>query len=45
MAVVGPLTGWPSGPTSSVVATVFPNVLNGYMSVKARMTSTGDGKA
>ena len=44
-AVVGPLTGWPSGPTSNVVATVFPNVLNGYMSVKARMTSTGDGKA
>ena len=44
-AVVGPLTGRPLGPTSSVVATVFPNVLNGYMSVKARMTSTGDRKA
>ena len=28
----------------SLVATVLPYVLNGYMSIKARMTSTGEGK-
>ena len=28
----------------SLVATVFSYVLNGYMSVKARKTSTGEGK-
>ena len=32
------------GPWSSVVATVLPNVLNGYTSIEARMTSTGEGK-
>ena len=32
------------GPQVSVVATVLPYVLNGYMSIKARMTSTGEGK-
>ena len=32
------------GPQMSVVATVLPNVLNGYLSIKARMTSTGEGK-
>ena len=32
------------GPSSSVVATVLPNVLNGYTSIEARMTSTGEGK-
>ena len=28
----------------SLVATVLPYVLNGYLSIKARMTSTGEGK-
>ena len=28
----------------SVVATVLPNVLNGYTSIEARTTSTGEGK-
>ena len=28
----------------SWVATVFPNVLNGYVGIMARMTSTGEGK-
>ena len=32
------------GPWSSVVATVLPNVLNGYTSIEARTTSTGEGK-
>ena len=32
------------GPFLSVVATVVPDVLNGYTSIKARMTSTGEGK-
>ena len=32
------------GPCVSVVATVLPNVLNGYTSIEARMTSTGEGK-
>ena len=27
-----------------LVATVFPDVLNGYTSIEARMTSTGEGK-
>ena len=32
------------GPHGSVVATVLLYVLNGYMSIEARMTSTGEGK-
>ena len=32
------------GPCVSVVATVLPDVLNGYTSIEARMTSTGEGK-
>lgn len=32
------------GPRVSQVATVLPVVLNGYVSTKARMTSTGAGK-
>ena len=32
------------GPSGSLVATVLPYVLNGYMSIMARMTSTGEGK-
>ena len=32
------------GPWFSVIATVLPNVLNGYTSIEARMTSTGEGK-
>ena len=32
------------GPCVSVVATVLPNVLNGYTSIEARTTSTGEGK-
>ena len=32
------------GPFASGVATAFPNVLNGYMSIKARMRSTGGRK-
>ena len=32
------------GPYGSVVATVLPYVLNGYMSIEARMTSTGEEK-
>ena len=32
------------GPSGSLVATVLPNVLNGYSSIKARTTSTGEGK-
>ena len=30
------------GPYLSVVATALPKVLNGYMSIKARMTRTGE---
>ena len=44
-AVVGPCPPRAvEGPSRSVVATVFSYVLNGYVSVKARMTSTGAGK-
>ena len=44
-AVVGPCPRRAAeGPSHSVVATVFSYVLNGYVSVKARMTSTGAGK-
>ncbi len=32
------------GAEVSVIATVLPNVLNGYTSIEARMTSTGEGK-
>ena len=32
------------GPYGSLVATVLPNVLNGYSSIEARTTSTGEGK-
>ena len=32
------------GPYGSLVATVLPSVLNGYTSIEARMTSTGEGK-
>ena len=32
------------GRTGVLVATVLPYVLNGYMSIEARMTSTGKGK-
>ena len=32
------------GPWFSVIATVLPNVLNGYTSIEARTTSTGEGK-
>ena len=32
------------GPCRSLVATVLPQVLNGYLSIKARTTSTGEGK-
>ena len=32
------------GPHVSLVATVLPHVLNGYTSIKARTTSTGEGK-
>ena len=30
------------GPCLSGVATALPSVLNGYMSIKARMTRTGE---
>ena len=44
-AVVGPCPRRAAeGSSHSVVATVFSYVLNGYVSVKARMTSTGAGK-
>ena len=32
------------GAVGSVIATVLPNVLNGYTSIEARTTSTGEGK-
>ncbi len=32
------------GAVGSVIATVLPDVLNGYTSIEARMTSTGEGK-
>ena len=32
------------GPSESLVAAVLPSVLNGYMSIEARTTSTGAGK-
>ena len=32
------------GAVVSVIATVLPNVLNGYTSIEARITSTGEGK-
>ena len=32
------------GAVLSVIATVLPDVLNGYTSIEARMTSTGEGK-
>ena len=32
------------GRSGFLVATVLPYVLNGYMSIEARMTSTGEGK-
>ena len=32
------------GPQVSLVATVLPHVPNGYMSIEARTTSTGEGK-
>ena len=44
-AVVGPCPPRAvEGPSRSVVATVFSYVLHGYVSVQARMTSTGAGK-
>ena len=44
-AVVGPCPlRAVEGPSRSVVATVFSYVLHGYVSVQARMTSTGAGK-
>ena len=42
--MVGPSVGRVSGPERSKVATAFPTVLNGYLSNKARMRSTGAEK-
>ena len=42
----GRIEGWlgRKGPFGSLVATVLPYVLNGYSSIEARTTSTGEGK-
>ena len=42
--MVGPSVGRVFRPERSKVATAFPNVLNGYLSNKARMRSTGERK-
>ena len=45
MTVVGPRGRLAvRGRMGVLVATVLPDVLNGYTSIEARMTSTGEGK-
>ena len=45
-AVVGPRGRMAiRGRMGVLVATVLPSVLNGYTSIEARMTSTGEGKS